>query len=135
LIINREPRVVVGVISEAARLPNTGNSAWEIAPFGNRAMYIRIIRLRGGVSRADAERELSVVSARIAAEAGESPRDVAFRFHQASDPEVQLRGLHFAGIAYVGAVPLVACANLANIQLARGIGRRRELALRSALGA
>ena len=133
--INLGARIIVGVISDAAALPNEGSSLWEVSPFVERGMYIRLMRLRDGASPADAERELAVISARIAGEAGEDPKANAFRFHQAADPEFQVRGFHYALVLAVFAVLLVACANVANIQLARGIGRRRELALRSALGA
>jgi len=135
ILIDREPHTVIGVVSDASNFPNNYTAVWQLAPLQARGMYIRLIRLRRGASRADAERELAIIANRIAAQSGEAPRDVAFRFHQAADPEYQFKSFHFALIGAVVSVLLVACANLANIQLARGIGRRRELALRAALGA
>jgi putative ABC transport system permease protein len=133
--IDRAPHTVIGVITSAANFPHEVNRVWKIAPFDNRGGYVRLIRLRPGVSPKDAERELATIAASIAAAAGEPVKGVAFRFHAASDPGFQVRTLHYALVFAVCAVLLVACANLANLQLARGISRRRDLALRSALGA
>jgi predicted permease len=135
ITVDRIAYTVIGVILDASNFPTDRQRLWLLAPFQNKGMYDRLIRLRRGTSVKDAERELAVIAAHIAQQSGESERDVAFRFHQAADPEFQVRGLHYALLFAVGAVLLVACANLANLQLARGISRRRDLALRSALGA
>jgi putative ABC transport system permease protein len=135
ILINRQARVIIGVVPSTANFPHEQYWAWDVAPFATTGMYIRLVRLRDGASALDADRELKVVANRIAAAAGEDPRSVAFRFHAAADPEFQIRGFALGLILAVAAVMLVACANLANIQLARGLGRRHELALRAALGA
>jgi putative ABC transport system permease protein len=133
--IDRIGHVVVGVVSHASNFPREQYVAWSIAPFINRGVYFRLIRLRPGVSKDVAERELAVVANRIAQEAGDDPRSVAFRFTAAADPKYQVKGFDLALLFAVASVLLVACANLANLQLARGLGRRRDLALRAALGA
>lgn len=126
---------VVGVMSRYADLPGEQMGGWTYGESRRREMFARMVRLRPGVTREQAERDLDNVAQRIAAAGGFGPKDVAFRFHKAAEPQFHAQRFHIAFIVAVLAVLLVACVNLANMQLARGIARRRELALRSALGA
>ncbi|HVX39384.1 MAG TPA: ABC transporter permease, partial [Gemmatimonadaceae bacterium] len=130
--IDGAPHAVIGVVSRYASLPGYGTGVWIPTQPQRDVMYTRVIRIRDGVTRAEAERELQTVADRIVAAGGPGSGPAAFRLHSVVDPDFQFRGFHLAIVLAVVAVLLVACSNLANIQLARGITRRRELALRSA---
>jgi putative ABC transport system permease protein len=145
IYVKDEPYVVIGVLSRYADFPqqHTGfveynrvpSSGWVLGEPRTGGMFTRVLRVRPGVDRRQLERELDVVAARIATAAGENPRDDAFRLGGTTQEQVHVAGLQLALVTAVLGVLLVACANVANMQLARGIGRGRELALRSALGA
>ena len=92
-------------------------------------------RLRPGVGVAAAQAELATVAARIAeANPRNGTRGVLVRPFQdvlVGDYRLGLVVL----LSAVAAVLLIACANVANLLLARGTARRREIAVRTALGA
>lgn len=92
-------------------------------------------RLRSGVSLEQAQAELSVLAA-----------DVGGRYPNEKDWGVVVSGLRdylvrdhrlvlLVLLGVVAAVLLIACANVGGLLLARGVGRRRELALRASVGA
>ena len=93
-------------------------------------------RLRPGVSRQEAQAEMTSIAAALAREYpstnGQSEVDVvSLREHLMGDVKLPL-------LIMLGAVVLVlviGCANVANLLLARGMQREREFAIRSALGA
>ncbi|MEP7000062.1 MAG: ABC transporter permease [bacterium] len=124
---------IIGVVRYYGAVSALNNDVWAF-PAPGRYMSPNLIRLRPGVAVADAERELNLLAARVALGEHEDTKDARFAL-KSIKTQFEVQRFHYALIGAGIAVLLVACTNLANLQLARGIGRASELALRSALGA
>jgi putative ABC transport system permease protein len=125
---------VIAVVNGGALVPGM-NHPDVFEPYDISRSYPDIVRLKPGVTHAEAQRELDQLAAQFALMTGDDPKLTKFDLRPLAESQFHPRLFHFALIAAVVAVLLIACANLANLQLARGISRSRELALRTALGA
>ena len=133
--LDGEPRQVIGVLRRSSALPGSSADLWQLATANDRrAAYFGIVRLKSTATFAQAQAELLTVAMRFRQRTGEGS-EAGFRFSSAVTPPYRDWGFQFALMGSVAAVLLIACANLANLQLARGVSRARELATRAAVGA
>jgi putative ABC transport system permease protein len=137
-------RTVVGVMP--ARFTIGGQKADFLVPYGATTEALRAIRgrggsyalarLRDGISFDDAMREMKAIYAALEKEVPERNAGRTVMVFRLADQMVgEIRPALLTLMGAVALMLLVACVNVANLQLARSAARVREIGLRAALGA
>jgi putative ABC transport system permease protein len=153
IILDGHPYEVIGVLSSGFHFPKLSQlyamssvaqrpelwkpfavSPAELDPIGD-FNYACIARLRRGVSLKQALAALNAAQSRIASQAPEKIELFAALVPLRDQIAGRSRGFLQLLLGAAGAVLLICCVNIANLLLARVTARKRELAIRSAMGA
>jgi predicted permease len=141
--LDQRAYTIVGVMPKSMQYPSTVDLFLPFAPTQSQLAehrkhnYAVVGRLRDGVSVSQAQADLNVIAGQLAKRYPESNQGWSATAQTLlSDVNGDYTPLYFNLVQ--GAtlfVLLVVCANIANLQFARGIARRPEIAMRTALGA
>jgi putative ABC transport system permease protein len=140
--LNGQPYTVVGVLP-AGSYDRAWTDVWVPLAFSpeerTRNYHWLTVwgKLKPGVTLTQARADISGIASRIEHDYPASNKgwSATVRLYQENIVDQDLRASLLILLAAVGAVLLIGCLNLANLLLARGAGREREIAIRTALGA
>ncbi len=142
LLLNGQKFTVIGIASSDFDFP-TGSRVWTPLDLNGAAKedreshYLTVFgRLKAGVSISEAQANLATIAASLGEQYPKSNTGHGVRvMNTVEDLTFGSRQFILMLMGAAVFVLLLACANVANLQLARASGRQREIALRAALGA
>ena len=146
IVVNGENHLVVGIVPNGFQFGTDPIAIWKPLAFSPQDVdpgcwgcewMAMVGRLKPGTTAEAADKDLERMAA-LVRENQAAGRDADWGLYSRPVTEAvvgNVRGALWVLMGAVGFVLLIACANLANLLLARATGRQREIAIRTAMGA